>query len=99
MAHKIIYRKRFIQKLLNPLDYLRKEWGETTAEKFLSRLQLRLNTLSEQPFIGIPSTVIKQVRSILFTERNRVYYHIKDEVIEILNLCDTSVNPKNNPYR
>lgn len=98
MAYKIIYKKRFVQKLFNLLDYLKKEWGEAIAEKFLNRLQKRLDTLSEQPFIGAPSTVVK-VRSILITRHNRIYYRIKDEVIEIINMYDNRSNPKKNPYR
>lgn len=97
MAYQIIYKKRFVQKLFKLLNYLRDEWNEATAEKFLTRLQFRLNTLSEQPFIGTLSAV-KEVRSILITRHNRIYYRIKGEVIEILNLYDTRINPRKNPY-
>jgi len=99
MAYQIIYKKRFTQKLFNLLDYLKKEWKEPAAEKFLQRFQSRMNTLSEQPFIGAPSTVVKEVRSILITRHNRVYYRIKGEIIEIINMYDTRTNPKKNPYR
>jgi plasmid stabilization system protein ParE len=99
MAYQIIYKKRFIQKLFKLLDYLKKEWNETTAEKFLQRFQSRMNTLTEQPFIGAPSTAIKEVRSILITRHNRIYYRIKGEIIEIINMYDTRINPKKNPYR
>ena len=99
MAYKIIYKKRFVQKLFNLLDYLKNEWSQTTAEKFLTMLQKRLGTLSQQPFIGTPSTVVKEVRSILITKHNRIYYRVKEEVIEIINMYDNRINPKKNPYR
>lgn len=99
MAYQIIYKKRFLQKLFNLLDYLKKEWDETTVENFLQRFQSRINTLSKQPFIGAPSTVVKEVRSILITRHNRVYYRIKGEIIEIINMYDIRINPKKNPYR
>ena len=99
MAYQIIYKKRFVQKLLDLLTYLKKEWGETSAEKFLGKLQNRLNTLSQQPYIGASSTAIKEVRSILLTRHTRIYYRIKNDVIEIINMYDTRSNPKKNPYR
>lgn len=99
MVYQIIYKKRFVQKLFNLLDYLKQEWGEAIAEKFLNRLQTRLHTLSQQPFIGTPSSAVKDVRSILVMRHNRIYYRIKDNVIEILNMYNTRIHPKNNPYR
>ncbi|CAN5123056.1 hypothetical protein BH20BAC1_BH20BAC1_15440 [soil metagenome] len=68
MAYEIIYTKRFSQKLFKLLDYLRSEWSEPVADKFIIELKNRLGTLSEHPFIGTPSLVIKPVRSILITK-------------------------------
>ncbi len=99
MAYKIIYKKRFQTKLFKLLDYLRQEWGDNVANSFINRLQSRLNTLSQQPYIGASSIVIKSVRSILITKHNRLYYRIKDDTIEVLNMYDTRSNPKKNPYK
>jgi len=98
MAYKIIYKKRFQNKLFKLLDYLKQEWGDNVADSFISRLQKRLHTLSQQPYIGVSSTVIKSVRSILITKHNRLFYRIKDDTIEVLNMYDTRSNPKKNPY-
>jgi plasmid stabilization system protein ParE len=99
MAYKIIYKKRFQTKLFKLLDYLKKEWGDNVSDNFIYRLQSRLRTLSQQPYIGASSTVIKSVRSILITKQNRLYYRIKDDIIEVLNMYDTRINPKKNPYK
>lgn len=99
MAYKIIYKKRFQTKLFKLLDYLRQEWGDNVANSFINRLQKRLNTLSQQPYIGASSIVIKSVRSILITKHNRLYYRIKEDTIEVLNIYDTRSNPKKNPYK
>lgn len=98
MAYEIIYKERFTQKLFKLLDYLKREWSERVADKFINELLERLKTLSTQPFIGAPSTKIKSVRSILITKHNRIYYRIKDNQIEVLNLYDTRINPKKNRY-
>lgn len=99
MAHKIIYKKRFLNKLLKLLDYLKKEWGENVSHNFIIKLQKRLHTLSGQPYIGVPSSVIKPVRSILITRHNRLFYRIKDDTIEVINMYDTRSNPKKNPLK
>ena len=97
MAYKIIYKKRFVNKLLKLLDYLKTDWGENVANTFISKLQKRIQTLSKQPYIGVPSLVIKTVRSILITKHNRLFYRIKDDTIEVINMYDTRSNPKKNP--
>ena len=99
MAYKIIYKKRFVNKLLKLLDYLKTEWGENVSEAFIVKLQKRLNTLSMQPYIGVPSSLIRPVRSILITKHNRLYYRIKDDTIEVINMYDTRSDPQKNPYR
>ncbi len=98
MAYEIIYTKRFSHKLFKLLDYLRSEWGEPVADKFIIELKNRLRTLSEHPFIGTPSLVIQPVRSILITKHSRIFYRIKGNQIEIINMYDTRSNPKKNKY-
>lgn len=98
MAYKIIYKKRFQKKLFKLLDYLKSAWGEKVADELIARLQNRLQTLSKQPYIGVPSSIIKTVRSILITKHNRLYYRIKDNTIEVLNMYDTRRDPEKNIY-
>jgi plasmid stabilization system protein ParE len=98
MAYKVIVKKRFTNKVVKLLSYLEAEWGKTVADNFLKEIENRLDTLSEQPYMGVPSDPSEEVRSILITKHNRLYYRIKEGVIEILNMYDTRMNPKNNPY-
>lgn len=98
MAYLIIVKKRFTNKIVKLLDYLEGEWGKTVADNFLKEIDKRLDTLSEQPFIGAPAAEAKTVRSILITKHNRLYYRIKGKTIEIVNMYDTRMNPKKNPF-
>jgi plasmid stabilization system protein ParE len=98
MAYEIIYKKRFLNKLLTLLDYLKNEWGQSVSEKFIIQLQKRLNTLSKHPFIGSPSNAVKSVRSILVTRQNRIFYKIEGNVIEAINMQDSRSDPNKNPY-
>ena len=98
MAYQIIYKKRFVQKLFKLPDYLNSEWSAGVADKFIDVLQKRLSTLSKQPYIGASSTVVKSIRSILITKHNRIYYRIKGNQIEVVNMYDMRINPKKNRY-
>ncbi len=72
--------------------------GQNSADKFIKEIDKRIETLSQQPFIGNLPDESKTVRSILITKHNRLYYRIKGNIIEIINLYDTRINPKRNPY-
>lgn len=98
MAYKIIYKKRFSNKLIRLLQYLEDQWGQKTAFEFLNHVDERIETLRAQPFIGKPSEKKPNVRTILITKYNRLYYKLNDDTIIILNMFDTRKNPKRNPY-
>ncbi len=97
MAYELIEKKRFISKLTKLLLYLENEWGYLTAKKFRQNIDKHLALIAEQPLIGI-HTGIQNVRSILITKHNRIFYKIAGNKVIILNLYDTRINPKKNPY-
>ncbi len=45
MAYKIIYKKRFSNKLVKLLEYLEKKWGNKVASDLLIKLEKRTTTL------------------------------------------------------
>jgi plasmid stabilization system protein ParE len=98
MAYKVIYKKRFSNKLVKLLQYIEGEWGQKVAKEFLDKLDKRIATLKEQPFIGKPSERKPEVRTILITKHNKLYYKLTNTAIIILNMYDTRSNPKKNPY-
>lgn len=98
MAYQIIVKKRFTNKVQNVLTYLQKEWSHKVASEFLIKIDRRIEMLNTQPFIGMPSSKIKNVRGLLITRHNKLYYTVKDDKVIILNMYDTRMAPKNNPY-
>ena len=96
--YKVIYKKRFQQKFLRLLNYLNLEWGIKVTDDFIATFQIRITNLISNPNIGKQSTVL-EVRSLLITKHNRLYYRLRNNTIEILNMYDTRINPKNNPYK
>lgn len=67
MAYKVIYKKRFYNKLAKLLEYLEKEWNKDVAAHFIKKIDKRISTIKEQPFIGSPSETVNGVRGILIT--------------------------------
>ena len=97
MAKQVIYKKRFLNKLDKLLIYLEKEWTITIANEFLDKLEDKMRTIKHHPDIG-SITTFKNIRSILVTKHNRVYYRIEENKIAVLNMIDTRKNPKKNPF-
>jgi plasmid stabilization system protein ParE len=97
MANKIIYKKRFLNKLDKLLAYLQKEWSITIANEFLDKLEEKIKVIKHQPATGT-TTAIENTRSILISKHNRVYYRIEENKIIIINMVDTRKNPKKNSF-
>lgn len=97
MAYQLVERKIFINKLTKLLVYLEAEWGFDVAQKFQANIDKHLTLIIQQPYIGLPTTR-KDVRSILVTKHNRLFYKISGDKIIVLNFYDTRINPKKNPY-
>ena len=98
MAYQIIIKKRFVNKVKKVLSFLEKEWLAKVAEEFLIKIDRRIQLLTSQPYIGISSSKIKDVRGLLITRHNRIYYKIKDDKVIILNMYDTRMKPAKNLY-
>lgn len=99
MAYQIIVKKRFKNKVLKVLEYLEKEWSHKVATDFLTKIDRRIDLLTKQPQIGAPSAKIKDIRGLLITRHNKIYYKISGNKVIILNMYDTRINPKRNPYK
>ena len=99
MAYKIIASKLFQKKVIALNEYLQTQWGITVASKFNETLIKTILTIAYQPAIGSLSKKKKNIRKILITKHNKLYYRVKDnESIFLLTLFDTRQNPKRNRY-
>ncbi len=99
MAYQIITKKRFENKLVKLLEYLENEWGKKVADEFASKLITKLDILALQPYIGSTPEGFKNVRAILISKHNKLYYKVGNSKIIVLNMYDTRINPVKNPYK
>ena len=96
--YKIIYKKRFQKKFLQLIEYLSREWSLKVTDDFIATFQTKINQLNSNPNIGKVSTVLN-VRTLLITKHNRLYYRVKQNTIEVINRYYTRANYKNSPYK
>jgi plasmid stabilization system protein ParE len=98
MEEKIVITKRFRNNTLRVYQYLLKKFSAKTAYAFIDRLEKRIDFIARNPAVGRLSVKRKNVRSILFTPHNQIYYRYQKNKIEILCLFDMRKNPKKKPY-
>lgn len=98
MAYDVVFKLRFNNKLITLLQYLEKHWGEKTAVELLETIDQRIEALKFYPLIGKPSRIKPEIKSVLITKHNRLYYRVQKKKIIILNMYDTRRNPQRNPY-
>ena len=98
MDKEIIITKRFRKNVMSVHSYLLKEFSEKTALEFLSRLEKRIEFIALHHLTGKPSLKKDNVRSLLFTPHNQIFYRQKENKIEILCLFDMRKDPSKKPY-
>jgi len=80
------------------LEFLLLNWYDSVADDFMITLKETIELLSAQPFIGTPLSSHTNVRTCLVTKHNRIYYRIEKNKIVFINMKDTRMNPKKNPF-
>ncbi len=98
MVYQIVYKKRFVNKLDKLIHYLELNWNNTVVNDFVDILLTKIERIKIHPTTG-NVTSLKNTRSLLVTKQNRIYYRIEVDVITILNMIDTRLNPTKNPFK
>ncbi len=78
--------------------YLEEAWSVEIAEAFVVLTESRLEIVSQHPLIGIFSEKQNDIRSILITKHNRLYYRVDQNKLIVLNIFDTRQNPASNKF-
>lgn len=98
MAYKIKQSKLFLEKTVRLLNYLEKRWGKKVAEEFKDVLDRKILQLAETPNIGINSIKMLDVKRVVITRHNKLFYKIKGKTIYLVTLFDTRQDPNKNKY-
>ncbi len=98
MAYKIVWTDTASEDFESIINYLLINWSLDVVLEFDVIAKRKVHTISQQPFIGNISKIDANVRSILITKHNRLFYRISSNQIEILNIFDTRQHPNKNKY-
>lgn len=91
---KILWTKKAQTSFDQIIEFLQEEWNLNSAIKFVQKTNSFIETLKEQPKIGRPEKVKKDLRSFVLSRQTTVFYRIKsNEVVILLKFFDTRQNP------
>ncbi len=77
MAYEIAWTKNAKEDLNNIIDYLKVDWSLDVAENFIMEFYSKLDLISNYPAAGRSSEKVKDVRKILITKHNVLYYKMR----------------------
>lgn len=98
MALEIIWSENAKDDLHRIYMFIKKEWTVRIADAFLNLCIEQTLLLSDVPYIGTRSPGKDNIRKILLTSHNYLYYEIENTSIIILAIIDTRSNPSSNPF-
>jgi plasmid stabilization system protein ParE len=96
MAQQIEWTSQALADYYNIIHYLEESWNTIIADDFMTLTEQRLQTLSQQPFLGIRSEKQTEIRSISLTKYNRLYYKVNEDKLIVLNIFDVRQDPNKN---
>ena len=80
------------------VEYYDTQYSFQTAQKFIQKVEAKIELLKNQPLIGRRVLTMKTVRFILVGEKHRMYYRVHGTIIFITAFFDTRQNPDKRPY-
>ena len=94
MELKIKWTKRASLSFDQTVEYIEKEWGVRSTQKFIKKVTRLLNILKKQPEIGKIEIEDKGIRAFVFSRQNTVFYRIKGYKLILLKFFDNRQDPK-----
>jgi plasmid stabilization system protein ParE len=98
MAYRLDFTEQFEMSTARTAKWLKKKWSFGSAQKFQDKLAVAIEKIIANPFIGQRSRKFENIRSIMVTKHNRLYYRITDTTITFLELIELKQSPHRNKY-
>lgn len=98
MAYNVVWTDAAIEDYQNVIHYLVNNWSFEIASKFIDTTHEKIHTISLQPELGISSEIDNNIKSVLITKHNRLFYKIYPSRIDLLNIFDTRQHPDKSKY-
>ncbi len=98
MAKRIVWTKRANSKFNRIIEHLNKEWGPSATKVFVRKTYHIIDLLSKNSELGTLEIPERNIRGLLLTGHNRLFYRVKDDEVILLNFFDTRSGPKRKRY-
>jgi len=98
MAYRLDFSEQFERTSAKTARWLKKEWSFKLAQEFRNKLAVAIEKVISNPFIGKRSSQYEDIRSVLVTKHNRLFYHITDNTITFLDIIELKQSPHRNKY-
>jgi len=93
MVRKIRLTKKADKRFDEILEYLNKEFGKSTATKFIERTYSFFDLISEHPQIGRIEDKSKGIYGFVLNRPVTVFYRFTNKEVVILNFFENRTNP------
>ena len=95
---RLIWSIQAKERLQQTSNYIRKEFGKRSKQKFLDEVLHVASLLENNPYLGQIEPLLDEAsveyRSIVVNHINKLVYYIHEDTIEIVVLWDTRREPK-----
>lgn len=98
MVKSIEWNKRALRKMRETVAYLKTEFSDNTANKYVDNVYDVIERLKDYPFLGRPVVTTKTVRFIGIDEHRQMFYRLDGTTLYISNFFDTRQDPYKRPY-
>ena len=99
MAKEIKWTKTAAKNFAKTVAYLEENWHETVVSEFVRRTYELLLLLSEFPKLGELQDNKREIRGILITKHNKLFYRTDKNNLIVLKIFDTRQNPRKLRFR
>lgn len=89
----MIFSRLSIYRLDSIKAYLELEWSENISSQFFQKLNERLKTIEQNPFIYPASEKDIKLRKCVISKQTSLYYEIQDDRIYVLDVIDNRQDP------
>ncbi|GEP52827.1 hypothetical protein FNO01nite_34990 [Flavobacterium noncentrifugens] len=93
-GYKIFWTDFALRELEKTIEYLEKNWTERELRNLASEIEKTLTLLSHNPNLFQSSDIKKEIRRVVVSKHNTLYYRVKNNTIEIISFFSNRQSPK-----
>lgn len=95
MVKGVIFSPIAIKNTKEIIQYLKKEWSDNSANRFINILREKISIIKEYPNSYNSLDGRENIRRCVITKQTTLYYKIGKNKIEVITSYDSRQNPDN----